>query len=87
MTLNEATVQGIRRLRLPNWANPHTYLLLDLFEGGLRGPWLHLYDRLCQERIGEPTPQNLLGLGDTTADYEAYTGPLDPADTAPQDTE
>jgi hypothetical protein len=83
MTLHEATQQGIRRVRRPCWAFPDAYLLLDLIatdNGWRRGPWVHLYERRCQESINAPTPQHLLALQDDTADYVAYTGELDRAD-------
>lgn len=65
------------------WASPTAYMKLDIIKCGdetFCGPWYHLYDRVCQQAIGEPTPQNTIGIGDTTDDYETYTGPLDEAD-------
>ena len=84
MNLDEATQKGIARIRRPTWAFADSYLKLHLEQQAdgtfLRGPWLHLYSRTEQQLIGEPTPQTLLGLDDTTTDYEEYTGPADEAD-------
>ncbi len=59
------------------------YMKIDIIQhpaARFLGPWLHLYDRVCQQVIGEPTPQHTFSIGDTIDDYEAYTGPLDEAD-------
>jgi hypothetical protein len=75
MTLDEAAKQGIAHLRKPVWADPHDYILIDLFDEGTRGPWLHLYAPV-QKTLGYPSPQNILGLSDTGSDWVPYTGPL-----------
>lgn len=82
MTLSDAANAGQPRLRRPCWSSSTAYIRLDLLPGGMRGPWLHLFDRHCQEAIGEPTPQTILGLDDETDDYVAYDGPTDVADKA-----
>ena len=80
MTLSEAAIKGISRVRRPMWVNDRAYARIDLI-GEAVGPWLHLYDRAAQNAIGEPTPQSVLNIGDTTADYVAYTGQIDVEDT------
>ena len=80
MTLNQAVELGISRVRRPIWANPKAYVRIDLVGKGMIGPWLHLYDRGFQELMGDTTPQSILNTGDTTSDYEEYTGELDKAD-------
>lgn len=85
MTLNEATVRGIARLRQPRWGFKNAYVRLDLIKHGdswLHGPWLHYYSPDEQKVIGVETPQTVLCIGDTTSDYEEYTGPLAPQDEA-----
>ncbi len=79
MTIQDAVRSGIEVLRRPMWANATCYMRIHLFGGGC-GPWAELWDRRCQETIGEPTPQRFLNIGDTTSDYEEYTGPLDETD-------
>jgi hypothetical protein len=86
VTISEACREGVMRLRRPMWANPNAYMTITLIRQGDKlfyGPWSNLYDRRCQEAIGEPTPQKFLNVGDTTDDYVAYTGPLDPQDHEP----
>lgn len=83
MTLSEAAKRGITRLRLPWWANENAYVRIDIVGNGQAGVWLHLYDRAAQEAIGEPTPQSVLCIGDSTVDYEAYQGKLDREDQKP----
>jgi hypothetical protein len=77
MTLNEACDKRIARLKRPCWTT--AYLKIDLVEEKYMGPWMHLFDRACQQVIGEPTPQTLLNA-DSTSDYVPYDGPLDEAD-------
>lgn len=79
MTLNEAAIAVICRLRKSNWANPKTYVKIDLFDDGLMGPWLHLYDRETQQLLGSLTPQTVLA-DDMTDDYEEYKGHIDEED-------
>lgn len=87
MTIAEATKRGIRRLRCPNWVNPEAYIRIDILQDkgkNCHGPWMRLFDRVTQERIGEPTPQTvLITIGNTLEadDIVEYTGPRDPADT------
>lgn len=81
MTIAQLSKAGISRFRLPQWASPNCYARIDLVDGGC-GPWFHLYDRPTQEAIGADTPQSVMGIGDTTDDYEPYDGPLDPEDKA-----
>ncbi len=71
---------GISRVRRPMWAYETSYLKIDLRPDGMRGPWLHLFDRGTQEAIDEPTPQTFIAE-DTTDDYVAYEGPLDREDS------
>lgn len=83
MTITDAVCKKIKRLRRPIWANANAYILLILHEvegKNYFGPWYYLFDRTCQEVIGEPTPQQILAIADETADYEEYLGPLDVAD-------
>ncbi len=85
MTVHEALDQGICRLRRSMWASPMAYMKIDIIQhtaARFLGPWFHLYDRTCQEAIGEKTPQDFLALGQHrhADDYEAYTGPLDKDD-------
>ena len=75
MTLQEAYIQGVERVRQPQWACSTTYLKLDLLPDSL-GPWGHLYDPEIQILIGEPTPQNILIIWDKYDKYEPYTGPI-----------
>lgn len=82
MTLTEAAKAGISRIRRPMWADEKAYARIDLVGDGKLGPWLHLYDRGAQTAIGQPTPQDVMCIGDTTDDYVEYTGEIDPADTA-----
>ena len=70
MTLSEASQQGIQKLRKPQWVTK-AYLQIDLFPNGGHGPWGHLYDKETQQVIGEPTPQHVLVLGDTSDNWEA----------------
>lgn len=82
MTLSEAAKAGICRVRRPMWADEKTYARLDLVGDGRMGPWLHLYSRAEQSAIGEPTPQEIMCVGDTTDDYEEYTGETDSDDAS-----
>ena len=82
MRLSEAAALGISRVRRPMWADAKAYAKIDLVGDGMMGPWLHLYDRGIQNAIGEATPQEMMCVGDTTDDYEEYTGEIDLADTA-----
>lgn len=52
------------------------------------GPWVHLFDRVTQEAIGERTPQVVLVImapfnlrAFVTQDYDPWLGALDVADT------
>ena len=80
MTLAEAAKAEIARVRLTQWANADAYLKIDLFPGGMCGPWAHLYERKTQEAIGESTPQNLLTMYADCPDFVPYSGPLDKDD-------
>ena len=82
MTLAEAAKAGISRIRRPMWADEKAYARIDLVGDGMMGPWLHLYDRGAQSAIGEPTPQDVIAIGDTTEDYVEYKGEIDTADVA-----
>lgn len=73
MTLAEAAAAGIKRVRLPNWADAHDYVKLDIIDGR-HGPWGHLYAP-CQADLGLPRPHNFLIIGDTESRYEPYSGP------------
>lgn len=80
MTQDELFAAGIYRFRRPMWADEETYAQIDVIDG-LRGPWLHLWNRDVQKAIGEPTPQNIINIQkDLTDDYVPYTGPRDPED-------
>lgn len=82
MTIEECAKAGISRFRDSRWANPNAYMRMDLFPGGTRGPWFHLFDRESQEVCNLPTPQDVLcTVVSTDAEVEPYDGPLDPADT------
>lgn len=80
MTLTEAAIAGISRIRRPIWRNTNVYVKLDLIENGSMGPWVHLYDRTMQQFFDAPTPQTMLAINDTTSDYEEYKGQLDKED-------
>jgi hypothetical protein len=76
MSMSQAVQRGISRLRELQWADPHTYLRLDLLENGMHGPWVHLY-------IPNAEPEHLLctiGFDWDSVDAEEYTGPLHPKD-------
>ena len=79
------------RFRESIWANPNAYMRLSVLITSTQerylGPWLHLYDRMTQEMIGEPTPQNYLTFYPPfnkerflTEHYVVWLGELDPAD-------
>lgn len=78
------------RVRESHWANPQAYArvsVLTMRDGRSLGPWLHLFDRVTQELIGEPTPQAVAWVMLPNAitrflmtEQEVYTGPLDPTD-------
>lgn len=80
---------GHSRIRRKVWADPHAYLRFNLYLGTqeqcVMGPWARLYERGTQQLLGFPTPQEQLVAGmnltkDSTDDWEAYLGPLDPED-------
>lgn len=83
MSLAELQAAGIARFRKPQWSNPGAYLRIDILGDGTRGPWAHLFDRLSQEAIGEPTPQTFLALAlsDDSTGWLPWDGTLDVADT------
>ena len=83
ISIQEATKQGIKRLRDPRWVNPEAYIRIGIIENGGRrfhGPWGSLYDRKTQEVIGEPTPQKFLLMQLLDDNGEEYKGPLDKDD-------
>jgi hypothetical protein len=81
MKMKEAIEKRIPRLRQETWGK-NAYLRIDLLDGGYVGPWAHLFDREIQEVCELPTPQTILRMqGNPEADFEEYTGPIDPADT------
>ena len=79
MTLSQAVEAGHRRVRLPHWAHPEDYLLLDIlvhFDGRVvLGPWARLYSPVQQVIAGMDRPQALLVIADQSADWEPYGGP------------
>ncbi len=81
MTISDAAALGISRIRRSMWADKKSYAKIDLTDNGTHGPWLHLFDRRTQEILDEPTPQNVICVGDKTNDYVEYVGELDLADT------
>lgn len=78
------------RCRDPNWASPQAYIRLSvLLHNGQRtlGPWAHLFDRVTQEAIGEPTPQATLTFMPPfnreaffSQEYDPWAGDLDHED-------
>ena len=84
MTIGEARVAGLRRVRLPIWT-PLAYIRLN---GNELGMFSHcdLFDRhgrwavATYRQAGEEVTSVYI-LDDTHDDYEAYTGDLDPMDT------
>lgn len=43
MTINDAGMLGVKRIRLPDW-NYLAYLELYIVPGGFYGPWARLHD-------------------------------------------
>jgi len=80
MKLVDAAKKGVCRLRRPIWRGPESYIRIDIFSDGGIGKWLRLYDRPIQEMLGEPTPKEVICVGDEIEDWEEYTGPLDVED-------
>jgi hypothetical protein len=72
MTIQEAIVKKISKIRKPFWANKEDYLQLDLFDDGeFHGPWMHLYSPTNQI-IGAPNPQTFLWSDDGKDDWEEF---------------
>src|SRR5689334_11867136 len=42
ISVRQAAVAGIERLRMPRWASPLDHLKIDIIDGA-PGPWVHLY--------------------------------------------
>ena len=79
MTLQEAVEAGHRRVRLPYWAFPEDYILLDiLLDDNARpvcGPWGKLYSPV-QLTISEcDRPQIVYVFPDESTTWEPYEGP------------
>lgn len=64
------------------WKSGSAYLRITPYKGHA-GAWGKLFDRNAQEACELPCPQEIFILQDDTADYEAYQGPRDAADTLP----
>jgi hypothetical protein len=78
ISINEAAVRGIERIRLPIWADPMDHIKIDIIDGK-PGPWLHLWCPFNTECNGRD-PQDIF-IGSPMVDVEQpgfvpYTGPL-----------
>ena len=76
MSLNDAALWGIERVRNPKWLNPLDHIKLHVSYGSL-GPWLYLWapaNTMCNGR--DPVELLFLSLDLDEAAYEPYTGPL-----------
>lgn len=60
ISIKQAAAQGIRKLRMPEWAGPEDYLLIDIVDGK-PGPWAHLYSPVNQ-MINGRNPVDILNL-------------------------
>lgn len=78
-TIGELAKQGISRIRLPFWKLPEDYVRIDLVEGGMHGPWGHLYSPL-NEIMGEKNPRDFLLVSDSSSEWEPYEGEAAPED-------
>lgn len=80
ISLAEAAMKNIDRVRLPKWGNTLDHLKIDIIDRspGL-GPWVHLYSPFNLECNGRD-PVSLIAVISNidihAREWEAYTGPL-----------
>ena len=73
MTLAECAQKGIDKIRKAHWANPKTYVKIDIIDDGF-GPWGHLYDLPIQtDVLRVESPQNFIIAGDNANDWVEFT--------------
>ena len=80
ISVNEAVARGIRRIRMPQWANPEDHFELPLYPGGKVGVVIKLWSpvQLIPEcGLSRPQVLTIFDLGDRDAAvFEPYNGPL-----------
>ena len=76
ISITQAALAGIQRLREPQWANPEDYILIDIINRK-PGPWVHLYSPINGPVCQQDNPQDILLIGGKSIHeeiYEPYTG-------------
>jgi hypothetical protein len=75
VSIREAGIRGIERLRLKVWSNPLCHVKLDLFDGSV-GPWIHLFDpfnKVCNGR--DPVDILFTQFDMNAVEWDIYEGP------------
>lgn len=81
ISITEAAMRGIARVRLPVWANPLDHIKIDITRDGGVGPWLHLFCPI-NKAINGRDPVDFLWMVDPmktdihAREFEPYSGPL-----------
>lgn len=70
ISINQAAAQGITKLRMPKWANPADYLVIDIVDGK-PGPWVHLYSPINEIAHGK-NPMDILAGSIVPYDVEQF---------------
>lgn len=80
ISIRDAAVAGIARLRKPVWVHPCAHLKLDIIDGE-PGPWTHLYDpfnRECNKR--DPVDVLCISMDYDAKEWAPHTGPTSDSD-------
>lgn len=62
LSIKEAAVRGISRLRQPQWANPMDHIELHIGTEGRIGPWIKLWSPTNVPVLKQADPQHLLSF-------------------------
>ncbi|MBU1173501.1 MAG: hypothetical protein KKD44_28370 [Proteobacteria bacterium] len=80
ISINEATKNGIDRLRLPVWSMAEDHIKIDIIDKK-PGPWVHLFspaNTWCNGR--DPVNILITEMDPTKKEYLKYEGPLPETD-------
>lgn len=81
ISINEAALRGIERLRKPIWSHPLDHLKLALKGNAMFGVWAQLYCPFNKECNGrDPVEMLVFQLDRVAPEWEPYTGALPDSD-------
>lgn len=76
ISIEQAVLLGVDRLRLPRWANAMDHIKIDIVNGNL-GPWVHLFCPMNRATNGDDPFDTPIGEFETRIpQWEPYRGPL-----------